>query len=135
MGKALTNSLKSEAHKWQEFRDFLVPRAEKQKGKNGVDNGKGNGSRPLPPPPLPPKVQNGKGNQQQKGPKFKFATKTEDGKSFCNFYNTGTCRRGDSCENAHMCRVQMPSGKPCGSKSHGSNGHQVGRDGVPQYVS
>ena len=131
-GKALLNALRSEAHKWQEFRDFLVPRETKRdKGKNGNDGGKGGNSfRTLPPPP-PPKVPNGKGGKQ-KGT-VKAIDKNEEGKKLCSFFNRAGCREGQNCKDLHECNALMPSGKPCGSKSHGRSGHQVARDGVPQY--
>ena len=76
-GKALMNALRSEAHKWQEFRDFLTPTETRHGKPNGgnKDGGKGNGahnqnsSKPLPPPPHP----KGKGKGKGDAAKLKFA--------------------------------------------------------------
>ena len=139
-GKALLNALRSEAHKWQEFRDSLMPRDKQGKGKHGQENGKGSGSQgsqfqnpSTPNPPQKPfKGKDGKNGKNGKG-KISWVPAAEDGKTFCANYNTKGCRDGDNCRHLHACNALMPSGKPCGSKSHARSSHQAARDGVPQY--
>ena len=137
-GKALLNSLRSEAHKWQELRDLLQM---KDRGGNGNKNGggKGNGKdqpnapKFLPPPPSPKAKGKGKGDGEAS--KYKFAQKDGQGKQFCHKYNQDAngCKR-EKCDFVHACNAMMSSGKPCGSTSHGRHNHHAGRDGVAQLL-
>jgi hypothetical protein len=125
-GTALTRSLASWAHLWQESRWRLLP---KQGGAT---------PRQTPPPPPPPSssqsqqprsnVARASGTGQTK----KWATTNAvDDKTICKPFNDRRGCKSKNCKKYHCCDVVLEGGKKCASKDHSRKNHDAKKNGAP----